>query len=223
MQFICLCRVMAFFPSLKVSTLNPLRPETDLKDIQWISSCFTANCVSNANHLKTFMKTISNYVMNNMKHTNILFRQKYKIKLSLCLTNWALRQEDIRGADAPIHIFITSDLAGGEWSASCPGHFTPHPQGKESLDPIAQKVRWAQRWSRQNEVEKILDLTGTQILAPQLPVASSLWKNMDFNVKVGVTYGINCALKHQLSFVNKIKHFVEFEAVIAFVRVLLYC
>jgi hypothetical protein len=29
------------------------------------------------------------------------------------------------GVDALIHIFLTSALAGGEWSASRPGRFTP--------------------------------------------------------------------------------------------------
>jgi hypothetical protein len=29
------------------------------------------------------------------------------------------------GVDAYSHIFLTSALAGGEWSASCPGRFTP--------------------------------------------------------------------------------------------------
>jgi hypothetical protein len=27
--------------------------------------------------------------------------------------------------DVQIHIFLASALAGGEWSASCPGRFTP--------------------------------------------------------------------------------------------------
>jgi hypothetical protein len=29
------------------------------------------------------------------------------------------------GEDVQIHIFLTSALSGGEWSGSCPGHFTP--------------------------------------------------------------------------------------------------
>jgi hypothetical protein len=29
------------------------------------------------------------------------------------------------GIDVQIHIFLTSALVGGEWSASRPGHFTP--------------------------------------------------------------------------------------------------
>jgi hypothetical protein len=32
------------------------------------------------------------------------------------------------GVDVYIHVFLTSELVGGEWSGSRPGHFTP---GKE--------------------------------------------------------------------------------------------
>jgi hypothetical protein len=39
-----------------------------------------------------------------------------------------------------IHIFLTSALAGGEWSASCPGRFTP---GKDSPVPSGQEAGWA--------------------------------------------------------------------------------
>jgi len=30
-----------------------------------------------------------------------------------------------RGIELQLHSFITSSLVGGEWSTSCPGHFTP--------------------------------------------------------------------------------------------------
>jgi hypothetical protein len=30
-----------------------------------------------------------------------------------------------RGVDVQIHIYLTSALVGGEWSASCPCRFTP--------------------------------------------------------------------------------------------------
>jgi hypothetical protein len=29
------------------------------------------------------------------------------------------------GVDVYIHVFVTSALVGGKWSASCPGRFTP--------------------------------------------------------------------------------------------------
>jgi hypothetical protein len=35
------------------------------------------------------------------------------------------------GVDVQIHIFLTSALAGGEWSVSRPGRFTPIPIGHE--------------------------------------------------------------------------------------------
>jgi hypothetical protein len=45
---------------------------------------------------------------------------KVKVKLFLCLTNEALRHEGVWRS----RIFLTSALAGGEWSASRPGRFT---------------------------------------------------------------------------------------------------
>jgi hypothetical protein len=47
------------------------------------------------------------------------------VKLSLCLTNWALCHEGVGGADVKIHIFLTTALVGGEQSVSHPYHFTP--------------------------------------------------------------------------------------------------
>jgi hypothetical protein len=49
----------------------------------------------------------------------ILYRN-VKVKLSLCLTNQALRHEGVWGS-----WFLTSALVGGEWSASRPCRFTP--------------------------------------------------------------------------------------------------
>jgi len=50
---------------------------------------------------------------------------KVKVKLSLCLT----KHHDMklyREVEVQHHTFLTSALdAGEEWSASCPGHFTP--------------------------------------------------------------------------------------------------
>jgi hypothetical protein len=36
------------------------------------------------------------------------------------------------GMDVYIHIFLTSELAGGEWSASCPGRFTPEERAPDT-------------------------------------------------------------------------------------------
>jgi hypothetical protein len=44
--------------------------------------------------------------------------------LSFCLIkHYAMKAYG--GVDIYIHIFLTSALAGGEWSASRPGRFTP--------------------------------------------------------------------------------------------------
>jgi hypothetical protein len=44
------------------------------------------------------------------------------------------------GVDVQIHVSLTSALAGGEWSASRPGRFTP---GKEPPVPIGKEAGWA--------------------------------------------------------------------------------
>jgi hypothetical protein len=44
------------------------------------------------------------------------------------------------GVDVWVHIFLTSTLDGGKWSASCPGKFTP--KDKAPL-PIGQEAAWA--------------------------------------------------------------------------------
>jgi hypothetical protein len=49
---------------------------------------------------------------------------KYKVKLPLCLTKH-YTMKAYGGVDVLIHVFLTSVLAGGEWSASRPYRFTP--------------------------------------------------------------------------------------------------
>jgi hypothetical protein len=46
-----------------------------------------------------------------------------KVKLSLCLTNYAMKTYG--RVDVWIHVFLNSALDGGEWSASCPCRFSP--------------------------------------------------------------------------------------------------
>jgi hypothetical protein len=59
--------------------------------------------------------------------------------------------------DVYIHIFVTSTLLGGGWSASRPGHFTPrYPFDRSLCEP-------QNRPGRRGE-EKILDPTVTQLL-----------------------------------------------------------
>jgi hypothetical protein len=60
-----------------------------------------------------------------------------------------------------IRIFLTSALAGGEWSASCPGHFTPEEE--------APGTHWIGGWvdprAGLNAVEnrKFLTLPGLEL------------------------------------------------------------
>jgi hypothetical protein len=62
------------------------------------------------------------------------------------------------GVDVYIHIFLTSALIGGEWSASRPGRFTPGER--------APFTHWIGGCGRRGE-EKILDHTGTRTPTPR--------------------------------------------------------
>jgi hypothetical protein len=64
--------------------------------------------------------------------------------------------------DVEIHIFLTSALAGGEWSVSPPGRFTPG-----EMVP-GRKLGGTQSRSGRRGEEKILDPTGTRIPTPRL-------------------------------------------------------
>jgi hypothetical protein len=50
-------------------------------------------------------------------YSSVIISVKGKVKQSLCLTNYALRHEDVWGT----HVFLTLALVGGECSASRPG------------------------------------------------------------------------------------------------------
>jgi hypothetical protein len=63
-----------------------------------------------------------------------------KARLSLCLINYAPRHKDIWGSGGKAPTLLTLALNGGEYSASCPGCFTP---GEESLVPTGQEAGWA--------------------------------------------------------------------------------
>jgi hypothetical protein len=68
------------------------------------------------------------------------------------------------GVDVYIHIFLSSALAGDEWSASLPGRFIP--------GEIAPGTHWIGDWvdlngrSGRRGEEKILDPTGTHTPTP---------------------------------------------------------
>jgi hypothetical protein len=59
------------------------------------------------------------------------------------------------GVDAYTHVFLTSALAGGEWSASCPGRFTPgeEPHGTHWIED------WVDRRAGLDDMEKWKFLT----------------------------------------------------------------
>jgi hypothetical protein len=66
------------------------------------------------------------------------------------------------GVDVQIHIYLTSALVGGEWSASRPGRFTLGER-----DPIVHFIGgWVGNGDGLDDVEKILDSTGTQTPTP---------------------------------------------------------
>jgi hypothetical protein len=72
--------------------------------------------------------------------------------------------------DVQIHIFLTSALAGGEWSASRPGRFTPGER--------ASGIHWIGGWVDHRaglddfEKEKILELTVLEIRPLSRPARS---------------------------------------------------
>jgi hypothetical protein len=64
------------------------------------------------------------------------------------------------GVDVYSHIFLTSAVAGGEWSASRPGRFTPKAPG----------THWIRGWvdpgAGLDDLEKILDPAVTRTPTP---------------------------------------------------------
>jgi hypothetical protein len=63
------------------------------------------------------------------------------------------------GVHVVIHIFLTSALDGGEWSASLPGRFTP---GKEPRYPLDRRLGGPQSRSGRRGEETIFHLIGTR-------------------------------------------------------------
>jgi hypothetical protein len=74
------------------------------------------------------------------------------------------------GVDVYIHIFLTSALAGGEWSVSRPGRFTPGER--------APGTHWIGGWVGHRaglddvEKRKFLTLPGLELRPPGLPARS---------------------------------------------------
>jgi hypothetical protein len=69
------------------------------------------------------------------------------------------------GVDVQIHVFLTSALVGGEWSATCFGRFTPW----ERSPGIHWVGVWVdpQSWSGRRGEKKIFDLTRTRTPTPR--------------------------------------------------------
>jgi hypothetical protein len=74
------------------------------------------------------------------------------------------------GADVQIHISLTSALAGGEWSASRPGRFTPWER--------VPGTHWIRRWVNLRdglddlEKRRLLTLPGLKLRSLSRPVRS---------------------------------------------------
>jgi hypothetical protein len=69
------------------------------------------------------------------------------------------------GVEVKIYIFLTSALAGGKWSASRPGRFTP--RGRKPGYPLDRRLGGPQKKSERHGEEKILDPTGTRTPIPR--------------------------------------------------------
>jgi hypothetical protein len=84
------------------------------------------------------------------------------------------------GLDVQIHIFLTSELAGGDWSASCPC------RGKGPLYPLQSKLSGHQNQFECCEEENILDSTtnGTPCPLSSSPqpvdIVTELPRGLDF-------------------------------------------
>jgi hypothetical protein len=82
-----------------------------------------------------------------------------KVELFLCLLIKHYAMKAYGAVDIQIHIFLTSALAGGEWSASCPGEKDPGTNWMGG---------WVNTRASLDDVEKIPDPTGTQTLTPSV-------------------------------------------------------
>jgi hypothetical protein len=99
-------------------------------------------------------------------------KESVKIKkLALCLTIKHYAMKAYGGVDVEIHIFLTSALVGGEWSASRTGRFTSGER--------APSIRWIGGWVDPrvglDDTEKriFLNLPGLELRPPVVrPVTS---------------------------------------------------
>jgi hypothetical protein len=107
---------------------------------------------------------------------------KGKIKLFACLTNYALRHKGVWGVDVQIHIFLTSVLVGGEWSASRPCHFNPGERVPGTnwiggwVDPKPDWTTWRREnsWSYRN--------SSSDPSVVQLVASRNIYCNIYYNI-----------------------------------------
>jgi hypothetical protein len=67
------------------------------------------------------------------------------------------------GVEVYVHVFLTSALVGGEWSASRPGRFTP---GKGARYPLDRRLGMPQNRSGRRGEEQIPDPAETRTPTP---------------------------------------------------------
>jgi hypothetical protein len=60
--------------------------------------------------------------------------KKPKVKLSMCLINWAPCHEDLLGSGVIVPPFYTSAVHGGQWSASCTCRFSVGKEPRYTLE-----------------------------------------------------------------------------------------
>jgi hypothetical protein len=72
---------------------------------------------------------------------NVKVNVKVKVKLSLCSTKLHA-MKTYCGVEEYLHAFLPSALDGSEWSASCPGRFTPwYPLDRRLSGPQSRSGR----------------------------------------------------------------------------------
>jgi hypothetical protein len=73
-----------------------------------------------------------------LENTSIIGK-RYSCRCAQLIKHYAMKVYG--GVDVSIHIFLTSALVGGEWSASRPSRFTPTPPGE-----TAPSTHWIGGW-----------------------------------------------------------------------------
>jgi hypothetical protein len=102
------------------------------------------------------------------------------VKLSLCLTNYALRHEGVWESGVIAPPFLTSALVAGEWSASRPCRLTP--------GEIAPGTHWIGDWVDPRaglddmEKRKFLTIPGLELRTLGRPGCSHSIYRLNYNI-----------------------------------------